>query len=448
MGFTIFRATGLLLLPLVVVSGFIPAAEPISFARQIAPLLAKRCLVCHSARVAEGRVDLENYTAILRGGAKGKTVVPGAAQDSLLYLALADGSMPQESDPFGPGELTLVRNWIDSGAPLDPNIDPEDSLWNVLPREPHPLPPQRYPFPVPISCLTFSPDGKWLASSGYHEVLLWEVSSGRLWKRIPQVAQRIFAIDFAPDGKRLAVASGTPGRVGETQLFDTATGTLQRTYLTTRGPLFAVRFSPDGRRLATAGKDRVIRVFDVADGSLLQRMPDHHKQVLDLAWSPDGSHLASAGHDKNAKVFDSRGGQQLSTYHKSAESDFAGLVYGVTFAPDGERVISCGNDRRIRIWRATDAKLSRRIDSHEATVFRVVATPNGQLFSCSADQTVRVHSLDTGKLLRTYSDHSEWVYSIAVHPASKTFASGSFDGEIRIRRIDDGRLLHAFVATP
>ena len=448
MRFTMFCVTTWLVPSLVFAPTYTQAAEPVSFASQIAPLLARRCLVCHSARVAEGRVDLENYAAILRGGAKGKTVVPGAALESLLYLALADGSMPQNSESFQPTELALIRNWIDRGAPLDKGVDPEDSLWNIVPRSPHPLPPQRYPFPVPVSCLAFSPDGKWLASSGYHEVLLWEVASGRLWKRIPQTAQRIFAVDFTPDGTRLAVASGTPGRAGETQLFAAATGALLRTYLTTRGPLFAVRFSPDGKRLATAGKDRVIRVFHVPDGKLLQRMPDHHKQVLDLAWSADGARLASAGHDKNAKVFDTRGGQQLSTYHKSAESDFAGLVYGIAFAPDGECVISCGNDRRIRIWQSQDAKLIRRIDTHQGTVFRVVATPDGQLFSCSADQTVRVHALDSGKLLRTYTDHSEWVYSVAVHPASKTFASGSFDGEIRIRRMDSGRLLHAFVATP
>ena len=448
MRFTLLRRTGCLLLSLLLVSTPASATEQISFARQIAPLLAHRCLVCHSARVAEGRVDLENYAAVLRGGAKGKTVVPGAAQESLLYLALADGSMPQESDPFSSDELALVRNWINSGAALDAHVDPEDTLWNILPREPHPLPPERYPFPVPISCLSFSPDGKWLASSGYHEILLWDVASGQLWKRIPQVAQRIFAVDFTPDGTQLAVASGTPGRAGETQLFDTSTGVLQRTYVTTRGPLFTVRFSPDGKRLATAGKDRVIRICRVADGKLLQRMPDHHKQVLDLAWSPDGSQLASASHDKNAKIFDSRGGQQIATYHKSAESDFAGLIYGIAFAPDGQRVVSCGNDHRIRVWQAKDAKLLRRIDTHQGTVFRVVTTTNGQLFSCSADQTVRVHALDTGELLRTYSDHSEWVYSVAVHSASNTFASGSFDGEIRIRSIDDGRLLHAFTGTP
>ena len=443
-----FYHLGCYLLWLVFTSGPADASPPISFARQIAPLLAHRCLVCHSARVAAGRVDLENYTAVMRGGAKGKTIIPGDARSSLLYLALEEGSMPQESAPFSPAELTLVRDWINSGARLDTGLSPEDPLWNILPREPQPPPPVRYPFPVPISSLTFSPDGKSLASSGYHEVLLWDVASGRLLQRIPQIAQRIFSIDFTPDGSRLAVASGTPGRAGETQLFDTTSGALLRTYLTTRGPLFAVRFSPDGKRLATAGKDRVIRICRVVDGKLLLRMPDHHKQVLDLNWSPDGSRLASAGHDKNAKVFDTRNGRQLSTYHKSAESDFAGLIYGITFTPDGKRVVSCGNDNRIRIWEASDAKLVRRIDSHQGTVFRVVATPNGTLFSCSADKTVRVHALESGKLLRTYTDHTEWVYSVAVHPASNTFASGSFDGEIRIRRIDDGRLLHSFIGIP
>ena len=424
------------------------AADAVSFARQIAPLFARRCLVCHSARVAKGRVDLENYAAVLRGGADGKTVVPGNAEDSPLYLALQDGSMPQEADPLSAAELALVRAWIDDGAPLDAGIDPEDSLWNISPRQPQPTPPEKYPFPVPISGLAFSPDGKLLASSGYHEVLLWDTRSGRLVRRIAQVAQRTFAIDFSRDGKTLAVASGTPGRAGEAQLFAVSSGALLRSYLTTQGALFVVRFSPDGKRLATAGKDRVIRVCNVADGKLLLRMPDHHKQVLDLAWSPDGALLASAGHDKNAKVFDLHRGQQIATYNKSAESQFTGLIYGITFTPDGKRVVSCGNDNKIRIWQAADAKLVRRIDSHQGTVFRVVATGDGKLFSCSADKTVRVHALESGELLHTFSDHSEWVYSVAVHSDSNLFASGSFDGEIRIRSISEGRLLRAFVGVP
>ena len=110
MRFTMFRVTSCLLPALVFASAYTQAAEPVSFARQIAPLLARRCLVCHSARVAEGRVDLENYAAVLRGGAKGKTVVPGAALESHLYLALADGRMPQNSEPFQATELALVRN--------------------------------------------------------------------------------------------------------------------------------------------------------------------------------------------------------------------------------------------------------------------------------------------------------------------------------------------------
>ncbi|GIS61472.1 MAG: hypothetical protein CM1200mP2_36970 [Planctomycetaceae bacterium] len=52
--------------------------------------------------------------------------------------------------------------------------------------------------------------GKRVASSGYHEILVWEVSTGRLVRRITNVGQRVFDIDFHPSGQSLIVALGGP----------------------------------------------------------------------------------------------------------------------------------------------------------------------------------------------------------------------------------------------
>ena len=424
------------------------STKPVSFAKQIAPILARRCLACHAARIAKGRIDLENYAAIMRGGADGPTIVPDDADSSTLFAVVQDGSMPDGDDSLSAAEIRLIKTWIDQGAVLEAGIEPRDSLWNIIPRKPQPPPPNSYRVPMPVTALAFSPDGKLLASSGYHEVLLWDAANGRLIRRIANVAERTFAINFHPDGKRIAVASGTPGEIGEAKLFRVADGKLVRHFVTAQGSMFAVRFSPDGKRLATGGSDRVIRVFSTNDGRQLFHMPDHHKAVMDLAWSPDGSRLASASRDKNAKVFDMQTGRQLVTYNKSAESNFAGMIFGVGFAADGKQVASCGNDHKIRIWNVKDAKLVRAIDGHSDSVVRLAISPDNRVFSCGADNSVRIHDLRTGKAIRMFNDHSDCVYSIAIHTTTNRLASGSYDGEVRIRTLDKGSQTVAFVAAP
>ena len=420
----------------------------VSFAREIAPLFAERCLSCHSARVAKGRVDLENYAAVLRGGKKGKIVEHGDAESSPLYRAVADGLMPEEGELLSEDEITLVGRWIELGAPLDAGVDPQAALVSVLPRRAPPSPPQTYRTSIPVTALDFSVDGEFLASSGYHEVLVWRVSDGKLVKRITDVPQRTYAIDFSPDGETLVVASGTPGGVGEVTRFRVDDGALVRRFLMSAQPVYAARFSPDGERLATGGADRIIRVYQVADGRELFRIGDHFDSVMDLAWSPNGRRLASASLDKNAKVFDMETGFQTAVYQKSYEVNFTGRILSVAFTSDSQRIVSCGDDEKVRLWNAADAELVRAIEDFDGSVLRVAALSDGNVVSSSADRTVRLHRLADGKELRVIARHRDWVYALTVHEASGRVASGSYDGQIRVGRLDGGGETLSFVAKP
>ncbi|PYT46110.1 MAG: hypothetical protein DMG45_00375, partial [Acidobacteria bacterium] len=49
---------------------------------------------------------------------------------------------------------------------------------------------------------------------------------------------------------------------------------------------------------------------------------------------------------------------------------------------------------------------------------------------------------------RTFSGHHDWVYSLAVDEKSKYLASGGYDGEVRVWKLEDGQVLTAFVAAP
>ena len=50
--------------------------------------------------------------------------------------------------------------------------------------------------------------------------------------------------------------------------------------------------------------------------------------------------------------------------------------------------------------------------------------------------------------LRKLQGHNDWIYALAISPDSKTVASGSWDGEVRLWNLADGKLLRTIIAAP
>lgn len=424
-------------------SNLIAAGKLVSFADKVAPIFAQRCVACHNARIAKGRLNLESFAALKKGGESGEAVTPGDPDVSNLFIMISDGSMPQDADPLTPEETETIHKWIETGATLDAGIEQGSPLIAIMPKVKQPSPPDAYRVPIPVTALAYNPEGSLLASSGYHEVLLWNAQDGSLARRITNVSERVYDVEFSPDGKILAVAAGTPAQIGELKLFDVASGKLLGDLVRTDDALFTVAFSPDGTRVAGAGADRAIRVYEVATGAEQLSIEDHADWVLDVAWTPDGTKLASASRDKTAKVFDMKTGDSLVTFNGHGEP-----LFGVAITPDGNQVITGGRDKKIRIWNVSDAAQVREIGGFGDEVFRLTVTSAGQILASSADKTARAFNLADGAAVRTFSGHTDWVYSIAAHPGTHKVASGSYDGEIRVWNADDGAGTLNFVAAP
>jgi mono/diheme cytochrome c family protein len=81
------------------------------------------CGDCHGADSPAGNIDLSTYESlIVAGNQNGTAVVPGKPDESLLYLAVASGLMPDDGSPMT-GEpkvdseaLKVLRQWILEGA--------------------------------------------------------------------------------------------------------------------------------------------------------------------------------------------------------------------------------------------------------------------------------------------------------------------------------------------
>ncbi|MCD2344881.1 pentapeptide repeat-containing protein, partial [Ideonella azotifigens] len=99
------------------------------------------------------------------------------------------------------------------------------------------------------------------------------------------------AVTFSPDGRWLASAGGDRS----VRLWDAASGEALRVLQGHESLVLSVAFSPDGRWLASAGCDRGVRLWDAASGEALRVLQGHESLVLSVAFSPDGRWLASAG---------------------------------------------------------------------------------------------------------------------------------------------------------
>jgi hypothetical protein len=95
---------------------------PVSFAKDVDPILERSCRSCHGDAAQLGKLDLSTRESALRGGARGSDLVPGNAEASRLYRRIAgleQPPMPAQGEPLTAEQIASVKRWIDEGATWD-----------------------------------------------------------------------------------------------------------------------------------------------------------------------------------------------------------------------------------------------------------------------------------------------------------------------------------------
>lgn len=120
------KLLGFVVLGLVQVSRVCMAAEGAvpDFDREIAPILASRCLDCHHGATKEGSLDLGKLEGALAGGDSGAALDPKKPLESLLWQRIEQGEMPPKKH-FPEEEKAKIKAWLQAGAkwgtsPIDP----------------------------------------------------------------------------------------------------------------------------------------------------------------------------------------------------------------------------------------------------------------------------------------------------------------------------------------
>ena len=288
-----------------------------------------------------------------------------------------------------------------------------------------------------VSSVSFSPDGKYLASAMWDKTIrLWDIKTGESIKEFNKHTSVVESVVFSPDGKVLASAS----RDRTVRLWDVITGESLREFNGHKDGVKCVSFSPDGKVLASASEDRTVRLWDVKTGESMLEFKGHTDGIESVVFSPDGKVLASASRDKTVRLWDVKTGESLREF-----KGHMARVMSVSFSPDGKVLASASEDITIRLWDVITGESLREFKGYISRVLSVSFSPDGKvLASGSGDRTIRLWDVKTGKSLRQFNGHSNGVESVVFSPDGKVLASASEDKTIRLWDVKIGKSLREF----
>ncbi len=420
---------------------------PVDYLKEVDPILVKKCAFCHSGNVKEAKFDISSYETLMKGGKHGKVIVPGKSAESVIIKMASRADKPymppKTEDPLSPAEFALIKLWIDQGATPPAGVKERPKIIVGLPPatvqpvraialspdkstlvagrsnqihvydagtgnvirsliDPNLAGPDKKPVEAAhlsiVESLAYSPDGKYVASGSFQEIILWDVQTGELKAKITGLVDRVVTIAFSNDGKLLAAGGGAPTEDGELKLFEIPSGKIVADIKSAHSDtVFGVSFSPDDKMLASCGADKFVKVWEVPSGKPVKSFEGHTHHVLDVGWKSDGKLLASAGADNVVKIWNFESGEQVRT-----------------------------------------------IQAHTKQITRLAFVGKSPNFvTSSGDQSVKMWNVDNGGNVRNFAGNTDFVCGVAVSADGALVVSGCEDGFVRIFNGNDAKIIKA-----
>lgn len=306
----------------------------------------------------------------------------------------------------------------------------------------------------PIRVVTFTADGKYLATAGDDGVVrTWDAKTGKPCDEIRGHQGPVTGLVAGPDRALISLSDDKSAIVWD--------GDPQWHYAGVLGPandkpldrapspfidrVLALRFSPDGKLLATGGGDPSrsgeLLLWNVETRSFLKAFPEAHSDtVFSIDFSRDGKWIVSGAADKFVKVHEVESAKLVRSFEGHTHH-----VLGVTFKADTSRIASAGADNAIKIWNVETGEQHRTIQNYskQVTAIQFMGTSDNTV-SASGDKTVKFHRANDGGNYRTFGGSNDYVYSVTAMRDESIVVAGGEDGVLRVWNGTNGQVLFNF----
>ena len=319
---------------------------------------------------------MTEFARLLAGGeSEIPAVVPGKPEESYLIdeITPLDGEalMPQDGPPLHEAEIDLIRT-----------VDRRGGRRRHAGERPGPIQPGESAGLRPPAGhrprSTSAPTARRSPSPGSTRSCSSRRTTGERTARLIGLSERIESVAFSPDGRRLAVTGGLPGRMGEVQIWDVAAGKLVLSVPVTYDTVYGASWSPDGSKVAFGCGDNTVRAIDAKTGEEVLFLLSHEDWALDTVFSTDGSHLVSVGRDRAVKLIEVETQRFVDNITSITPGALKGGVQAVARHPDRDEVVVGGADGVPKLYRMD--RLTKRVIGDDANLIREFPAMRGRIF--------------------------------------------------------------------
>ncbi|CAG8473665.1 8460_t:CDS:2 [Ambispora gerdemannii] len=227
--------------------------------------------------------------------------------------------------------------------------------------------------------------------------------------------------------------------------------------------VLALAVSSDGKYLASGGADKKINIWSVQDNTLMTCFKQHKEGITGLAFRKGSNQLYSASNDRTIKLWnvDEKGYIETLFGHQDQITAIDTLAR--------ERCVTVGGrDRTCRLWKIVEesqlvfrsgSKTEKDDKAHQEGCLDAIALIDEEHFLSGSDSgAISLWSVQKKKPIFVYDiahgtqitnsesqshlSPSHWIISLATLRYSDVFASGSWDGNIRLWKLTNN--IHSF----
>ena len=285
--------------------------------------------------------------------------------------------------------------------------------------------------------IQYSPDGKFLAVASGIGIWLYDVTVYQEVSLLTEHAKAVNSLAFSADGRTFA--SGSADAI---ILWDRSTSAQTRLTGHTHW-VSSLAFSPNGKMLASDSRDGTIRLWDAITGEDKYTFTKDSDRATMLSFTPDGRTLVSVTWEDKISLRNSITGEHKKTFAMHLDCS----TTGAAFSPDGKIVAIGSENGTIYLHDLNTGKLKMELIGHGEHVDNLAFSPDGKTIATSShiDETIRLWHVHTGEHKLTLNEHSRYVRGLAFSPDGKMLASGSGDGTIRFWDARTGNQKHKFM---